>query len=263
MHTNLPSFQRYQLAFTAHIRDPQHQPRPRGVPAQRMAVYKEIVFNNLFASVSACFPVAQSVIGKRVWLKLTRSFLRDYAANSPIFRQIPEEFLNFIANASPEIKQLLPPYFTDLCHYEWVELLVASMKTSVPETDEIDPTGDLLAYQPVFTPTMQLLTYGYAVHKISPRNKPKQKIDTQLLVYRNAQDQVKFVEINSVTFRLITLLLQGTHTCKQALTFIANELKQPQPESIIQFGLEILEDLRSQGVITGTRINKSNVERQG
>ena len=96
MTNDTPYFQRYQQAFTAYIRDPLQQPRPAGVAAKRMNVYKEIVFNNLFESVSACFPVAQKVLGKRAWLALVRRFFRDHSANSPIFRQIPEEFVIYL-----------------------------------------------------------------------------------------------------------------------------------------------------------------------
>lgn len=257
MSADLPSFQRYQLAFTAHIRDPLRQPRPQGVPVKRMAVYKEIVFNNLFASVSACFPVAQKVIGKRAWLKLTQAFLREHAANTPIFRQIPEEFLSFLATATSNNQPLLPPYLLSLCHYEWIELLVASMATPSLASEKINPTGNLLTEHPIFTPAMQLLHYDYAVHKISPHNKPKQQQSTQLLVYRNAEDHVKFLELNPVTFRLLTLLQQNTNTGKQALTLLANELGETDSEKIIQFGLQLMEELRGQDVIIGTFITIS------
>ncbi|MDO9365735.1 MAG: putative DNA-binding domain-containing protein [Methylotenera sp.] len=252
MSTGLPSFQRYQLAFTAHIRDPLHQPRPEGVVASGMAVYKEIVFNNLLASVSACFPVAQKVIGKRAWLKLTQAFLREHAANTPIFRQIPEEFLSFLATATSNNQPLLPPYLLSLCHYEWIELLVASMPVPTLRIEIINPQGDLLTEHPVFTPTMQLLNYDYAVHKISPRNKPKQPQSTQLLVYRNVEDEVKFIAINLVTFRLLTLLRQNKGTGKQALTLITSEMHEATSGKIIQFWLQTLEELKSQGVIIGT-----------
>lgn len=259
MSQDLPSFQRYQQAFTAHIRDPVNHPRPNGVPAERMAVYEEIVFNNLFESISACFPVTQQVLGKRIWSKLAHAFLREHSAGSPLFRKIPEEFLSFLASANSEIQQLLPPYITSLCHYEWIELLVATMPVSEIETDRVNYSGDLIAQQPVFTPAMQLLNYEYAVHKISHRHKPKQKISTQLLVYRNSTDDVKFIELNPVTYRLISLLQQEqSYTGKQALTFIANELHHPDPEKIILFGQEILEALKSQGIILGSLVSKTS-----
>jgi hypothetical protein len=249
MMAELPSFQRYQLAFTARLRDPHDQPPLAGVPGERMAVYEEIVFNNLFESVSACFPVASKVLGKRKWLKLKQAFMRDYSANSPLFRKIPEQFLQFLNNVNPELQALLPPYLNNLCHYEWIELFVAS---SANKLKNVEPDGDLGNSKPVFTPTMQLLNYDYAVHKISPRHKPKQPASTQLLVFLNTDDQVKFIELNAVTYRLISLLQSAPLTGKQALTLLAKELQHPQPESIIEFGLSILEDLRSQDVIIGT-----------
>lgn len=245
MTKDLPSFQRYQQAFSAYIRDPNNQPRPQDIPVERIAVYEEIVFNNIFEAVSACFPVAQKVMGKAGWLKLVRSFLRVHSANSPIFRQIPEEFLDFLATQNN-----LAPYIPSLCHYEWIELAVASSDVTV-DMSHIDLTGDLLEHQPAFVPAMQMLNYDYAVHQISARNKPKEPVNTQLLVYRNAEDTVKFIELNNVTYRLIGLLQSGTATGRQALTTIAEELAHPQPESVIQFGLEILEDLRRQGIILG------------
>ncbi|HSH54293.1 MAG TPA: putative DNA-binding domain-containing protein [Methylotenera sp.] len=243
----LPSFQRYQQTFSAYIRDPINQPRPKDVPVERIAVYEEIVFNNILEAISACFPVAQKVIGKAGWLKLVRAFLRDHSANSPIFRKIPEEFLSFLAT-----QQNLAPYIPSLCHYEWVELAVGSSEATV-DRHSIDAIGDLLEHQPALVPAMQLLNYEFAVHKISARNKPKDKVNTQLLVYRDAEDSVKFIELNNVTYRLIELLQQGTTTGRQALTIIASDLAHPQPESVIQFGLEILEDLRHQGIILGVR----------
>jgi hypothetical protein len=245
MTKELPSFQRYQQAFSAYIRDPINQPRPNDVPVERIAVYKEIVFNNIFEAVSACFPVAQKVMGKTAWLKLVRSFLREHSANSPIFRKIPEEFLSFLATQNN-----LAPYITSLCHYEWVELAVGSSEATV-DAQTIDATGDLLEHLPAFVPVMQLLNYDFAVHQISARNKPQEKVSTQLLVYRDAEDAVKFIELNNVTYRLIELLQSGTATGRQALTTIAEELAHPQPESVIQFGLEILQDLRRQGIILG------------
>jgi len=250
MTAQLPSFQRYQLAFTARLRDSKKAPPLAGVPQERMAVYEEIVFNNLFESVSACFPIASKMIGKRKWLKLNQAFMRDYSAHSPLFRKIPEQFLAYLNNPSQELKQLIPDYLNSLCHYEWVELLVSGIEETNPQ--DFQPNGDLATQKPVFTATMQLLDYDYAVHKITPRKKPQQKASTQLLVYRSTDDMVKFIELNAVTYKLISLLLKEAITGKRALTLLAEELQHPQPERMIEFGLSILEDLRSQGVIIGT-----------
>jgi len=255
MTIDIPSFQQYQQEFTAYLRDPVNQQRPKDVVPKRMDVYKEIVFNNLFESVSACFPVTQKVIGKREWLKLVRGFFCNHSANTPIFRKIPEEFLSYLTSINSSDESNLPPYLTSLCHYEWVELLVSTMVNLADEVAiqdrTINLTGDLLENQPAFTPTMQLLNYEYAVQKISPRYKPTDKVNTQLLVYRDADYAVNFIELNPVTYRLIKLLQEKGTSGKRALHMIANELGLLETESVILFGLDILEVLRSQGVILG------------
>ena len=90
---NMLEFQRYQLEFTAHIRNPKANKKPVQVDDARMAVYREIVFNNIFGAVSACFPVCVQVLGKHAWDKLVRQFFANYQATSPIFREIPQQFL--------------------------------------------------------------------------------------------------------------------------------------------------------------------------
>ena len=252
MTMDIPSFQQYQLAFTAYIRDPLNKPRPNNVEPNRIDVYKEIVFNNLFESVSACFPVAQKVIGTRMWLKLIRGFFQEHSSSTPIFRKIPEEFLNYLASKNSLVSENIPPYLSNLCHYEWVELLASTMVDNDSiDKREIIPTGNLCNNFPAFTPTMQLLNYDYAVQKISPHYKPEEKTYTQLIVYRNAEYSVKFIELNTLTFRLIEILKQEKLNCSQALALLAQEVNHPGPESIIEFGLMILEDLRQQGVILG------------
>ena len=116
-------FQRYQIAFTAHIRNPSANKKPAHVNIARMAIYREIVFNNIFSSVSACFPVGKSILGARAWRKLVRAFFANHQATTPIFREIPQQFLQFI-----ESRVDLPIYFQPLAHYEWVELAVASQQ---------------------------------------------------------------------------------------------------------------------------------------
>lgn len=118
-HHNMLDFQRYQLEFTAHIRNPKANKMPDQVNDVGMAVYREIVFSNVLNSVSACFPVCVQVLGKNAWDKLVRQFFANYQATSPIFKEIPQQFLQFLNTVGN-----LPAYFQQLAHYEWVELAI-------------------------------------------------------------------------------------------------------------------------------------------
>ena len=243
-------FQQYQLQFAGHIRNPAEKPKPAKVPVHRMRVYTQIVFNNLESSVSACFPICKKLLGSRAWKRLIRGFFAEHHCSSPLFRKIPEEFLQYLQSV-PE----LPPYFYSLAHYEWVELAISLTDAEVDET-QLDARVDLLDRQPVFAPAMALLSYDYPVHLISPRNKPAAPSaqPIHLLVFRDRQDDVRFVELNPVTARLLESLQAGSVTCHQALKQIAAELGHPNADAVIDFGMSVIAELRHQGAILGARV---------
>ncbi len=243
------AFQKYQLEFTAHIRNPSANKKPARVADKRMAVYREIVFNNIFGSVSACFPVCKSVLGAHAWKKLVREFFAQHQATTPIFREIPQQFLQFLKTTKNLPNYNLPIYLRQLAHYEWVELAVASQPT---ETEKLSKKMDLLHEKPVLAPAHMLLKYDFAVHKISKKHLPKTAESTHLLVFRNAANQVKFIELNPITFQLLSLIQENDMTGKQALVQLTEHIKHPDTNAMIQFGGEILADLAKQGAIIGS-----------
>lgn len=237
-------FQQYQLAFTAHIRNPTLHKKPAKVNPQRMAVYRNAVFHNIFESVSVCFPVCQKVLGKRAWHRLIRHFVVNHQAASPIFRDIPKEFLAFLESAVDA-----PTYLQSLAHYEWVELAVSALETPNIATST---TANLIDEMPVLAPANILLEYDYPVHKISAHYKPASPELTYLLVFRNSAFEVKFIELNPMTHRLLYLIHADKLTGRQALTRLAKEINHPDTEAIVQFGKAILEDLAEQEAIIGS-----------
>jgi uncharacterized protein len=244
----LPEFQRYQLAFTAHIRDPKVHPRPAGVEARRMKIYNALLLNNLEGFLLACFPVLRQVLGTRKWAKLVRVFFATHRSRTPYFRQIPDEFIQFLQNewTPPEG---YPPFTLALAHYEWIELVLSVSNRSEDRT--FDAAGDLMAGVPLLNPVLANLRYDWPVHRIAPRRKV-QPAETYLLVFRDWDDQVQFSEINTFTARLLTLLEPGTLSGRAALEQIASESRHPDPALVVQAGGELLDDLRARGAILGS-----------
>jgi uncharacterized protein len=244
--------QRYQYAFTAHIRDPRGNPRPAGVAAGRMRVYNELLYNNIEGFLLACFPVTRRILGKRRWSRLVRAFFAGHRCRTPFFRQIPEEFVQWL-QAARASHPADPPFLAHLAHYEWVELAI-DVSPAEPPLDRIDPAGDLLAGRPALNPVSMRLSYPYPVHRIAPRLQP-QAPDAQptcILVFRDLQDKVRFDVLNPVTARLLALLESGEREGRQALLQIAGEVRHAQPDVVVQGGRQILEDLRSRQAVLGT-----------
>jgi len=236
-------FQQYQQAFTAHIRDPKNNAKPNNLDEERMAVYREGVYNNIFESASVCFPVCQETVGADDWDATVRRFVATHHASSPIFGEIPKELVTFL-----ETDTNTPDYIKQLAHYEWVELAVGGMQAEAPVLSE---NVDLLTETPALAPAHMLLAYDYPVQKISAQFKPDEQEATHLLVFRNAEFEVNFIELNPMVYVLLESIKQGK-TGKQALTELARQIQHPEPDLIVEFGHEVLEDLMQQQALLGS-----------
>lgn len=252
---DLPAFQRQQLAFTAHIRDPQHAALPEGIPPRRMAVYTELFFNNINEQLSTNFPVLRQITSDERWHALVRDFMIRHRSETPLFTEVGQEFIDYLQHER-EAEPGDWPFMLELAHYEYVELAV-SISTADDGLSDYDPNGDLTAGTPLVCPTAWNLSYQWPVHTIGPEHLPAEAPaePTHLVVYRDRQDAVHFLQINGVTQRLLQLLQENPqYTGLDVLKTIAGELAHPEPDTVIDAGRELLDDLRRRNVILGTRI---------
>lgn len=242
------SLHTYQLQFAAHLRNPQVSKRPAGIAAKRMQVYVEIVFNNIESTLAACFPVIKKILGKRQWLKLVRRFFSQHVCSTPIFREIPREFVNYLQK-----QEDIAPWISSLAHYEWVELAVSVMPDTKYAAD-IEPVGDLLTNRLVFTSALMMVAYDYPVHKFSPSYKPEVRLELPIhfLVFRNTRDDVRFIELNAASASLVATLLNMEAVAANVLAEMAASMGM-QTELAHSFGLELLQMLKAEEVILGVK----------
>ncbi len=248
-----PEFQAQQLRFTAHLRDPERVPPPPDVSERRVAVYRELLYNNVESFIAQGFPVLRQLYGEAAWHGLVRGFFARHRARTPYFLEIPREFLRYLQEAYVPGPQD-PPFLVELAHYEWVELAL-SVTDAEADPDQFDSEGDLLDARPVLAPTAWYLVYTWPVHRIGPAYRPARPPDrpTFLLVYRGRDEAVHFTELNPVTARLIELIEAGDRPSGRAmLEQIAAELHHPAPEQVLAGGRAILEQLHEAGAIPGT-----------
>lgn len=249
-----PEFIRRQYEFAAHIRDPEHQPAPVDVEDRRMAIYRELFYNNVESFLSGTFPVLRKIYDDESWHAMVKDYFSSHRSRTPLFLEIPREFLGWLREERTP-RQDDPPFLYDLAHYEWVELAI-SIADDTLDHEDIDRSGDLLDGVPVLSPLAWHLAYEYPVHRIGPDFKPAtaDASPTYLVVYRDSEDEVGFIEINPVTKRLLELLETSEKSSgRELLLQIAGELSHPQPEVVVNGGAEILANLRDKSVIAGTR----------
>ena len=251
----LPEFQQKQLAFAAHIRDPQNVAAPDNIEDRRMAIYRELFFNNLRNLLATTFPVLSKLMGDRRWRTLIRRFMQNHRASTPYFLELPEEMLAFLENGyEPEPDDY--PFLLELAHYEYIELAL-NTSTATDDLDGVDPNGDLTTGAPVKSVLAWVYAYRFPVHRISPDYLPDAAPEqpTYLAVYRNRNDKLSFLELNPLTAGLLDAIdnnaanLSGIRLIRQ----LAESVGYPDIEQFVAHGLTAMQDMREKEILIGTR----------
>lgn len=240
---NAPRLRAFQHEFAGHLRNPTKIKRPTGVPKRQARIYRDLLFNNICGFVDSCFPVAKSLMTEVRWRRLCRSFFRDHACRTPYFSRIPEQFVQFIAAHAGSLR--LPAWMPELLHYEWIELAVDT-DPAVPE-QHADKRLRL-------NPTLRNLAYAWPVHRISPAFRPRRPEAAHLLVFRDADDGVCFIEINAITAQLLEIIALGPITAADAIAALARQLGHANPDALQGHGRALLADLIQQQALLGKPI---------
>lgn len=246
------SFKAVQQAMAGHLRDPEHVPAPQDIEDRRVQVYRDLIFNNIEGFVSGGFPVLRQIYSDENWLRLVRAFVIEHESHSPYFLHISQEFIQFLQHQytlGPED----PSFLLELAHYEWAEL-------ALDVSDENEVSGDallalddsmLLKSSPKLSALAWPLSYQFPVHQLGPDFQPSEPPEqmTFLVVYRQ-QEEVKFMQTNAVTVRLLVLLTENPGESLEAVLMnLAAEMQHPQPEQIINFACALVKELAHKSIL--------------
>jgi len=250
---------RLQTSFAGHIRDPQSVAAPKGIEDRRMAIYRDLFFNNIRNFLSGNFPVLRSLYQEDAWITLCRDFYSDYRCRTPLFPELPREFLQYLQDHRPD-HEGDPPFMLELAHYEWVELAL-SLDEAEPDDIEVNPDGDLINGIPVLSPLAWPLSYQYPVHQIRVDFQPETPSDkaTHLLVWRQHDYKIKFMQLNEISLLLVQKMKEEPASSGlELLTAIAGVINHPKPEAVLEGGRTLLNELREKQVVLGTRSGRKN-----
>ncbi len=250
--TDAPAFQQAQRQLTDFLREPASHAGPQGVEPRRLKIYQELFFNNIEGFLSGGFPVLHSLYRQEDWLALVRRFMVDHQCETPYFLAISQEFLGYLQTGFTP-RAVDPPFMVELAHYEWVELVLDVAEQDIDQL-AVDREADLLTGKPVKSPLAWCLAYQYPVHQLGPNYQPQQPPaqPTYLVVYRDRQDEVRFMELNAVSARLLELVDDDSIDSGRALLQqLAQELGHPNPQQVIDSGLSLLQQFRDRDIVLG------------
>lgn len=226
MKNSSVALKNFQRDFTQHIRNPKLNKKPKDVSAKAMRVYNELLFNTIEDVLAGCFPICKEVLGKRKWIKLVRDFFTTHSCTRSFYRQVPEEFVEYLATERKKSSD--PKFLPYLAHYEWMELDLYVSPNHKP---------------------CKLVTYPFPVHQIKKGNSKKIKENqSYYFFYRDHKDNVDWMLLSPTQAKLIHLLLDKSYPLKKAFAQIAKELKMPE-EFIIRSGMKSLKEFQNKGII--------------
>lgn len=219
----MSDFKTIQNAFIAHLRDPEQHSFAYGIEDRRMAVYRELFFNNILGFVDSAFPVLKSLYSQEKWLALVRCFFAEHDCRSPYFVDISKNFVEYLDNGYQQPKET-PPFIAELAHYEWLELLV-SLRARSPELSAYIE-GQPLPVAVQCSPLAELVSYPYPVHQITADFQPQQPEEpVYLVVYRDGQERIQFSELNVASAHLLSLLVTP-----KKVTSLIQQMSQAMPQ---------------------------------
>ena len=237
-----------QMTMARYLRDPGSNPPPQGVEQRRLKVYEDLIYRNIEGFISSGFPVLRSLYNEDDWHSLVRRFIDNHRCHTPYFLEISQEFIQFLLDDDTPGEKA-PPFQAELAHYEWVELALDVAEDELPPAKELAPQ-DMFGAVPALSPLAWVLSYRYPVHRIGAAFQPEAPGDPVfLVVYRDRDDRVQFMELNATTARLLELVRDNQgQTVETLLAQLAGEIKLA-PEAIAAAALEQLADFSVRSVV--------------
>lgn len=254
----MADFKQLQYQFAQAIRQPEKSLGHQGVKieARRLAIYQSLFFNNIVEFVSNTFPVLKSLYVESDWHQLIRLFFSQYRSDSPIFTEIPKAFLAFLTDEY-QLTETDPIFTRELAHYEWIELDVSIRQLNTDKASGLKDDTAFSKQSPsiaqiknetfFLSPLASLVSYPYPVHQISQTFQPTEPSEqTYLVVYRNDQYEVNFLQINAATVFMLDLIdrkVANTHT--QLLNRLIEAMPQVSQTALQQGLIDNLKQLKN------------------
>ena len=99
-------FKKYQYEFTAHLRDPEHNPAPEGIEDRRIGIYRDLLYNNVEGFIANGFPVLRSIYSDENWHRMLLILYHQERTNGG--RQVAFDVVPSSTSSKLKSKSLLP-----------------------------------------------------------------------------------------------------------------------------------------------------------
>lgn len=200
MKTEQISFQATQQQFCNWIRSPQSE-LPKALPAERMQIYRDLLFNNVCSFINLVYPVTRAILPELQWQKLLNEFFQKAKCDSPFYNDISLQFREYLTDwQHTSLKEY--PWLAELLQFEWLELYLDTVeieKRIVTRQDEWQ-----------LNTQVWVLVYQYPVYQWSSSMSISDVVPmpSAIIVWRNNQDHICLERLSPLFAMLIEQLNQ-------------------------------------------------------
>lgn len=208
-----------------------------------MAIYKRLFFDNIESFCARTFKSFRAIVDDDQWHALVRSFIKHHRSETPYFREIPSEFLQFLSDRG-ELGERYP-YIVEMCHFDLVRGDLYFAPNSIAKSGRLTDAETRIQLSPL----VRLLSYQWPVHQINETFDVSKTPSgtTWLIAFLNRRGRVEYLETNPRTVRMLELL-QHSRSCRELLQELAEEL-ETKFDSINEQGFEMLKTFVRSGVV--------------
>jgi hypothetical protein len=220
---------------------------------RRLGVYRSLVRNGLSVVVVRMLPRTRARMNAACDGRFDRdvaTFVDEVGPRTHHLRDVPAELL---AWAEPRWRAdaRVPAYLPDLAVHELTQFAVAAAApaSAAPELAEVALDRPL-----AFLESMRLTSHAWAVHELpadEEAQEPPARRDVHLLAYRDADHEVRWLEVTPLAAAILGRLEAGEalgeaveRACAEAAT---------APAAVFADIARLLADLGERGVLLGAR----------
>ncbi len=214
---------------------------------RRLLVYRKLVRRGLTAAIRLEIPRTAARLGPafEAWVE---RFVDEEAPRSHYLRDVAFELVAWAAPrwaTDPEV----PDYLGDLARHELTAFDVGSAD------DDRGPTGIELELDTTarFHASVRLARHDHAVHRLladeAARDVPARE-PTALLAYRDADHEVRYLELTPLAAAILDRLLLG-ETLRSAVVGAASARGEALGPEVLAGTARLLDDLAQRGALLG------------
>lgn len=228
-----------------------HSEEILGVKKDRLHHYKRLIYNIIDDAIESAYPIARSILSDEQWTEMIDAFVSEHQCHHPQLFRMPEELIDFVQLKNFDEKFNLP-HLVDTLHFEWAEVEIHSMQDQ--DLPIVNITGNFLNSIIIFSPYCQLLSLAYPIHKLNSVDIINAKGEYFMLVYREENGTVQYLELTALTHFLISNLSEENTTLIELLAPLLKDKDETEKQEWYSQGISFLNELQSIGVVQGTKI---------